>query len=128
MPSITYLLLDANYDPVFDPGASLTDQAAVRQAILTRLKLFYGEWWEDTTKGLPVFQSMLGKLASKSAQAAIQAAIQTCILGVPYVTGLSSLSTSFSNGKFTFTATANTSFGTVTVDSSLPGNSASLGS
>jgi len=128
MADITYLFLDADNDLVFDPNAALADQAAVRQAILTRLKLFYGEWWEDTTKGLPVFQSMLGKLASKSAQAAIQSAIQTCILGVPYVTSLSSLSTSFSSGKFTFTATANTSFGAVTVDSSLPGNSASLGS
>jgi hypothetical protein len=128
MSYITYLLLDADNDPVFDPGAALSDQAAVRQAILTRLKLFLGEWWEDLTIGLPVFQSMLGKLASKSCQAAIQAAIQTCVLGTPYVTGISNLSTDFSDGKFTFTATAQTAFGSVTVDSSLPGNSASLGS
>ena len=43
--SILYLRLDANYDPIFDPDAELSDLQAVAQAIRTRLLLFMGEWW-----------------------------------------------------------------------------------
>lgn len=125
-PVITYLLLDSSYDPVFDPGVSLTDSQAVRQAILTRLRLFLGEWWENINLGLPVFQRMLGQLGSQRTQNAISLAIQQQIRAVPYVSSVTNVQMNFSNGKFTFSATAQTSFGPVTV-SNVPALSASLG-
>ena len=126
MSTISYTALDANYDPIFAAGTSLTDAAAVSQAILTRLKLFYGEWWENLNLGLPVFQSMLGQLGSQRGLSAMQLAIQQCILGTPYVTAVTDVRTAFTNGQLKFTATAQTAFGPVTVQN-VPGASASLG-
>lgn len=118
-PALNYLLLDKKNDPVFEPGAQLSGSAAVSQAILTRLRLFLGEWWEDLTLGLPVFQSILGQLGSAQGIAAMSLAIQRQIEGVPYVTAVTSIKTSFTNGKLLFSATAQTQFGTVSV-SNLP--------
>jgi hypothetical protein len=128
MSAITYLLLDADYDPVFDPNAALTDLDAVRQVIVTRLWLFMGEWWENLNLGLPVFQSILGQLASPSGIAAMQALIQQNILGTPYVTGVTSVGVNFTTGRLSYTTTVQTAFGTVVTNGSTPGLSASLGS
>ena len=125
MASISYLQLDPSYDPIFADGASLVGVQAVGQAILTRLKLFLGEWWEDLSLGLPVFQTMLGQLGSQRGQAAIQLAIQQNILGAPYVINVDNVEVSFTDGRFTYTAVVNTVFGPVTV-SNLPGASAEL--
>lgn len=129
MASLAYLQLDAQYDPLFSDGSSFTGTLAVAQAILTRLKLFTGEWWEDLTLGLPVFQSMLGRLASQRGLAAIELLLSQNIQDTPYVTGVTAVNVDFADGQFTFKATAQTTFGTVTVSSNdLPGASASLGS
>lgn len=37
----------------------LYDHKAVAQAVVTRLKLLQGEWWEDVDDGLPLFQEIL---------------------------------------------------------------------
>lgn len=126
-PIVTYLLLDSQYDPVFIPQVSLTAAQAVAQNILTRLNLWAGEWWENLNLGLPVFQSILGQSASKRGQAAMSLAIQQQIQGTQYVTSVTNVNFSFANGQFSFTCTAQTVFGQVTV-SFAPGQSASLGS
>lgn len=113
MPTIQYLQLDAGYDPIFDPSASLTDLAAVTQAIGTRLRLFLGEWWADTTIGLPVFQSILGQLGSNQGLAAMQLTVQEAIAGVPYVTGVTDVAFGFQNGQLSIAYTAQTQFGQV---------------
>ena len=125
MATITYLALDADYDPIFADGTSLTDAAAVSQAILTRLRLFYGEWWESLTTGLPVFQSMLGQLGSQRGLNAIQLTTNQAVLAVPYVTDASGVQVSFIGGKFTYTGNALTAFGSVPVVN-IPGSSAIL--
>ena len=38
----------------------ITDTDAVAQAIKTNLLFFKGEWWEDLSEGLPLFQSIIG--------------------------------------------------------------------
>jgi hypothetical protein len=111
--SIQYLLLDSDYDPVFDASASLTGTYAVAQAIDTRLKLFLGEWWENRNLGLPVFQVILGQLGSTQGLAAMTLAVQQNIQGSPYVTGTSDVSVTFTNGRLAITYTAQTQFGTV---------------
>lgn len=127
MATIAYLMLDQDYDPTFANGTSLTNAAAVSQAVLTRLKLFMGEWWEDLSLGLPVFQQMLGQLGSKRGVAAMQLAIQQNIVGAPYVTAVTNVQVALSNaGRLSFTAIVQTAFGPVTVNGA-PGASASLG-
>ena len=127
MATIAYLMLDQDNDPVFANGTSLTNAAVVSQAVLTRLRLFMGEWWEDLSLGLPVFQAMLGQLGSQRGIAAMQLAIQQNIIGTPYVTGVTNVAVNFSAaGQLSFTATVQTAFGPVTVNGA-PGASASLG-
>jgi hypothetical protein len=123
--NFAYLKLDANYDPVFDPIQSLTGGEAVAQAVLTALKLFLGEWWENLAIGTPVFQVILGQLGSQRGQQAMRLAIQQRIYQAPYVTAVEKIETSFVSNTFRFSATVRTIFGTVTVNN-LPGSSATL--
>lgn len=127
-PTIQYLQLDKNYDPIFDAMAALTDAYAVNQAILTRLKLFLGEWWENATLGLPVFQVILGQLGSKQGLAAMTLAVQQNIEGGPYVTNVSDVSVTFTDGRLTITAKAYTQFGPVAINTAPALGAASLGS
>jgi hypothetical protein len=115
-PTIQYLLLDSGYDPIFDPNASLTDANAVAQAIETRLKLFLGEWWENLNIGLPVFQAILGQLASPQGVAAMQLAVQANVEGGPFVTGTNNVATTFIDGALGITASAETQFGPVAIN------------
>lgn len=114
-PTIQYLQLDAGYDPLFDSTTSLTDLAAVTQTILTRLRLFLGEWWEDLTLGLPVFQSILGQLASSQGVATMSLLVQQNIEGAPYVTSVTDVAVTFTDGALGITAVAQTQFGPVNI-------------
>ena len=126
MSTISYLQLDSSNDPIFAGGTSLTDAAAVQQAVLTRLNLFLGEWWENLKLGLPVFQVILGQLASQRGQAAMQLAIRQNIEGAPYVISVTKVETIFIDGAFKFSAVYTTAFGTFTVSSNLPALSAAI--
>jgi len=117
--TIQYLQLDASYDPILDPTANLTDADAVTQAILTRLNLFLGEWWEDLNLGLPVFQSILGQLGSPQGLAAMQLSVQQVITGTPYVTSAST-TVNFENGRLSLSYTAETAFGQVIGSAATP--------
>jgi hypothetical protein len=119
-PSLAYLALDAYNDPVFADGTSLTGADAVAQAIFTRLNLFLGEWFESLNLGLPVFQQMLGQLGSQQGLAAMRLAVIQNVIGGPYVTAVTSAQVNFVNGALTFTVSAQTVFGPVTI-SNLPG-------
>jgi hypothetical protein len=126
MATITYRKLDPNGDPLWGNGQAsfISDLQAVAQAILTRLRLFQGEWWEDLTIGTPMFQDILGQ---KSAPTAVSLILQKVILGTPYVTGISNLSASWNSTSraFAFSCLVQTQFGTLTV-SNISGNNASL--
>lgn len=127
-PTVQYLQLDASYDPIFDATANLVDVYAVNQAIMTRLRLLFGEWWENLSLGLPVFQSMLGQLGSPQGLVAMQLTIQQNIQGAPYVISVTNVSLDFTNGRLSVQYTATTQFGTVSGSSAalLPGLTASL--
>lgn len=57
-----YRKLDENGDRIFGGNTNdfLDKSKAIKQAVTTRLKLLKSEWWEDKTKGLPLFQEMIG--------------------------------------------------------------------
>lgn len=54
----------------------------VVQIVLTSLRLYRGEWFIDTSKGMPWYEAVLGKHTRQ----AIEPAIRAEILGVPGVT------------------------------------------
>lgn len=49
----------------------LTGREAIAQTIVTRLKLFLGEYFRDVTDGTPWFQQILGKFENLNAVEAI---------------------------------------------------------
>jgi len=49
----------------------LTDRSAIAQTIVTRLKLFLGEYFRDVRDGTPWFQQILGKFENMNAVEAI---------------------------------------------------------
>jgi hypothetical protein len=125
--SIVYLRLDASGDPVFDPSSELLDLAAVEQAIKTRLLFFEGEWWENLNEGTPMFQEILGQRASSNGIAVMSAALSARVAGTPFVSSVLNAIVAFdpTTRKFTFTCTAQTSFGTIPINFS-PGASAGV--
>lgn len=69
----------------------LTGAAATAQAILTRLKLWQGEWFLNTADGTPWQQQILGHPPNSN----VDALIKQRILGTPDVTAILQYSSSF---------------------------------
>ncbi|MCL6442078.1 MAG: hypothetical protein K6T83_01205 [Alicyclobacillus sp.] len=82
-----------------------TDTEAVAQAIYTSLKLLQGEWWEDTSQGLPLFQSILGQPGTPDHIHAVDMLVQEQILNVPGVQEITSFSSDYDSRTRTYTIT-----------------------
>ena len=115
-----YRKLDADGDYVFGGGPAdflVNTPEAVAQAVLTRLLLLRGEWFLDTTAGMPWDTDVLGKYTSGK----YDAAIRKCILATHGVTELTNYSSTADpeTRVLTVTATINTIYGTTTVQATL---------
>ena len=114
-----YRRLDDNDDYIFGQGdqAFYTGVDAVAQAIYTRLKLLYGEWWEDTSDGLPLFQNILGAPGGLQSERSIDVLITERILGTLNVKAITDFSSSIDANvrSYSFQCTVNTAFGQVTI-------------
>ncbi len=88
-----YRKLDQNGDYVFGGNGSnyISGLDAVKQAILTRLRLLYGEWWEDETDGLPLWQKILAARDKKEAERQILNRIS----GTPHVLAITGYETTW---------------------------------
>ncbi|SFU71288.1 hypothetical protein [Alicyclobacillus macrosporangiidus] len=73
---------------------------AVAQAIYTSLRLLQGEWWEDTSRGLPLFQSILGQPGTPEHVRAIDMLVQETILKVQDVVQIKSFQSSYANREY----------------------------
>ena len=111
-----YRKLDENGDYSF--GGQQADYyrdtpLAVAQAVQTRLMLFRGEWFLDTTDGTPWMTEVLGK----NTRATYDAAIRQRILGTPGVIELVSYSSDLDTDarQVAIAATINTVYGQTTV-------------
>lgn len=105
---------DADGDMTFGQGAQnfLVDSpAAVAQRILTRLRLWEGEWFLDLTDGTPYHQSIL----EHRSIALAGELIRQRILGTPFVSAIDDFSVSFNptTRALLITATVSTLFGRV---------------
>jgi hypothetical protein len=74
-PTIIVRNLGSDWDAQRGHGLAdfLVDQYAVAQIIAQRLKLFQGEWFANTSLGVPWFQSVLGQPTTNQAVALILA-------------------------------------------------------
>jgi hypothetical protein len=111
-----YRALDASLDMTFGRGIGnmlIDSPAAVAQAILTRLCLWTGEWWLDLDEGTPWMQQILGKPRGYGSP---DAAIQTRILGTPYVTRITDYASNYNpaNRSWIVGCKVFTAFGQVT--------------
>lgn len=89
----------------------------VAQAILTRLKLWVGEFFVDVTDGTPYETEILGPRGGTNPDAAIQQRI----LGTPHVLSITSYESSFDSltRALTVNATVLTDYGPVTISETL---------
>jgi len=97
----------------------LRDVEAVAQAIKTNLRLLKGEWWEDVSKGLPLFESILGRSGSDENIRAVDLIIKDQILSTKGVVSIKSLKSSCLNRRYSFSCIINTEFGEVVLEESL---------
>ncbi|WAL80948.1 hypothetical protein OYT13_13790 [Pandoraea sp. XJJ-1] len=109
---------DADGDYVLGGTAAfLVDSPeAVAQAVGTRLQLIQGEWFLDTTAGMP-WEQVLGK----NTQGTADSAIRQCILGTQGVVEITEYSSSLDEDTraLAVVATITTIYGTTTVQVTL---------
>lgn len=78
------LLLDRGvWDLILDAQNNIavcTEPYAIAQDVASAIRLFKGECWYDTTRGVPHFQEILGHQPSLSV---LKSALQTAALTVP---------------------------------------------
>ena len=90
----------------------------VAQAVLTRLRLWKGEWFIDTADGMPYSSEVLGKRYQRKNPDSI---IKQRILGTPGVSEIVSYSSAFNGSTRTFSVavTINTIYGPATISEAL---------
>ncbi len=99
-----YRRMDENGDYIFglNEQGFLKDNEAVAQAILTKIKLLKGEWWEDVNEGTPLFESILGIGAVQGSKNAIDLIIRDRILSVENVETISYFKSEIDNASCTY--------------------------
>jgi hypothetical protein len=115
-----YRKLDADGDYVIGSGKDflINSPEAVAQAILTRLKLWRGEWFINTADGTPWTQEILGKRQRGKSP---DGAIKKRILQTEGVTEILSYSSDFDGNarNLKINATIATKYGQVTINERL---------
>jgi hypothetical protein len=86
---------------------------AVAQAILTRLRLWQGDWFLNLQEGVPYLQQILGHAPSANVP---DSAIRATILGTPFVRSISDYTSSWLSTARNFTVSCKvmTAFGPIT--------------
>lgn len=90
---------------------------AVAQAVLTRLRLNQGEWFIDTSDGMPWATEVLGKYTEITRDAVIK----DRVLGTPGVTAITEYSSTFDGNTraLAVSVTISTAYGAATVETTL---------
>ena len=117
VPEMRYRKLDDAGDMVFGHGSDdyYIDRAeAVAQAVMTRLRLWRGEWYLDTDEGTPYLQEIFGRGTESTAVRALRLRV----LETEGVTDIISINATNDpeTRKAVFQITVNTIYGEVTVN------------
>ncbi|RKN74994.1 hypothetical protein [Paenibacillus ginsengarvi] len=93
----------------------VSDIDAVAQAIRTNLLLLQGEWWEDTEKGLPLFQRILGQPGVPDSVRAADLLVQDVMLQTTGVIRIKNLQSSYKNRAYQFACEVDTVYGALSL-------------
>ena len=77
----------------------VSGSGAVALAIKSKILLFYGEWWEDKSIGIPMFQSIIGQSNRQSVIAALQQFLKNRILEIPQVVSVDRIDVESDTGR-----------------------------
>jgi hypothetical protein len=112
------LALDASTGDIVFPLKLIDGIDQARQELSSRLKFFRGEYFLDTTIGVPYYQDILRKGASRNL---VEGEIKAVIVGTPSVISLVSYSSAFdaSTRAYTVRFVAQTTAGIVQMEVSL---------
>ena len=113
--SLRDVLIDQNTGDLVVPIVWITGADAIAQLCRRRIKTFYGELFDDSTRGVKWTQRILGQ---KNPASVIDSELRQSILGCPGITGITSLSVSLDSGTRSgavdFVATSDAGIITVT--------------
>ncbi len=114
-----YRRLDSQWDYTFGHGLQnyLTDIEAVAQAIKTRIKLLYKEWWEDRADGLPLFEQILGASGTPEHLDVVDLIFQERIENTTNVICINEWKSELKNRIYVFQCSVSTTFGVVEINS-----------
>lgn len=115
-----YRRLSPTGDYTFGQGAAnflVNSPECVAQSVMTRLKLWQGEWFLDDREGTPWLQQILGK----GTTAMYDLAIRTRVLLTPGVTAILSYQSTYndSNRSLSVSMTIDTLYGEAPVETVL---------
>lgn len=115
-----YRALDQNGDYSFGQGSQnflIDSRQGVAQAVLTALRLFQGEWFLDSTAGVPWFTEVVGY----GTQGIYDNVIKAAVLQVQGVLDLQNYASNLNRitRELTITMDLDTQFGQVTITSTL---------
>jgi hypothetical protein len=112
---LIYRKLDENGDMVFGFNSAdfYSGVDAVGQAVYTGLRLLQGEWWEDTSAGFPLLQSVIGQPGSVNHQNAVDMLVQEQILSTQGVQSINNYSSVYVHRQYVFNADIQTIYGAV---------------
>lgn len=108
-----YRILNENGDYTLGRNSMKKDKEAVAQAIQTRLHLLYGQWWENTEDGLPLFEKILGAYGENKEM--IDMLITERIAETKEVKEIKSYHSTFQNRVYTANCVVETVYGIVSV-------------
>lgn len=105
--------LDSNYDYVFGNNSQdyVDGAEAVAIAVRTKVLLFYKEWWEDRSLGIPMFESIMGQVNKNNIRMAAISLITKRILEVPEVKKVDSVDVVFHEKERGMTVQATIQYG-----------------
>jgi hypothetical protein len=111
-------LLLVSGDLVLTSDANPSGTHPILQSILQRLRMFRGEWFLNTSLGMPYYQQILIKRPNR---AVVDLAIQSTILATPGVARLTNYSATFiqANRIASIAFRASTRAGTIAYDGPL---------
>lgn len=94
-----YRRLDQNGDYLFGNNKLdyMSGKEAIAQAVKTKICLFYQEWWEDISIGIPMFQSIIGKVSDTNLQMATILLVTQRINEIPEIQSVDKVDVDYNN-------------------------------
>lgn len=78
-----------------------TGQDAIMQAIKTKIKLYYGEWWEDLGVGIPFLRSIIGQTNKSNVALVVSSLLKQRLKDVKEVVSVSNIETLIDGRRIT---------------------------